>query len=443
METTNLLNGLPPSTSKQPIPTLQPIDERGTGGVSLREVMRMAYDSLTANKVRSLLTMLGVIIGVASVVALLAIGNGASSAITSQVASNGTNTLTVQPGSASNQGPGQTSSAQTLTLADADAIVALKLPVDGIAPQFSSSAQLVAAAADTNASVVGTTADYEAVNSLTLANGTFFTASQVRGAEQVIVLGSNVAKDLFGSGQAVGQRVRVQGQVLRVVGVLTSQGGGGFGSVDDETFVPITVAQKRLFDARTPDGNGYRVNAIAIAATNSNDLASIQSRVTTLLRDRHNLKADGSADDFRFFNQASLLSSLSTITTLLTVFLAAVAGISLLVGGIGIMNIMLVSVTERTREIGLRKAVGARERDILLQFVVEALGMSLAGGLIGLAVGAGIAGLVTLTGLLQTTVSLTSVLLAVGFSLAVGLFFGIYPAQRAAKLNPIDALRHE
>lgn len=425
------------------VPLLKPISESVQPNVNIGEVIRTAIESLLANKTRSLLTMLGIIIGVASVVALLAIGTGASSAITGQVASEGTNTLTVRPGSSANQGPGSTSSAQTLTIADAEAIRDLNLPVSGVAPEFSSSTQLVAAVADTNAQVVGTWADYLDVNSLTMSSGSFMTDRQVNASELVIVLGTNVAKDLFGSGQAVGQRVRVEGQQLRVIGVLDADGGGGFGSVDDQAFVPIGVAQRRLFDSRTPDGNGYRVSSISLAGNSSDVLDSIESRVTTLLRDRHNLDADGSEDDFQFFNQASLLSTLSTITTLLTVFLACVAGISLLVGGIGIMNIMLVSVTERTREIGLRKAVGARERDILLQFVVEALGISLLGGIIGLAIGAGVALLVSLSGLLETSVSVSSVVLAVGFSLAVGLFFGIYPARRAAKLNPIEALRHD
>jgi putative ABC transport system permease protein len=422
---------------------LPPLESSGSSSVSLWEVARIAFGSLVANKVRSLLTMLGVIIGVASVVALLALGGGASNAITSQIQAIGTNVLTVMPGSPDDQGPGQGGVAQTLTLADAEAVAGLNLPVVGVAPQFSSSAQIIAPAADTNANIVGTTSDYQTINSLTLTSGTFVEQSHVRSSAPVIVLGSNLATDLFGSGQALGQTVRVKGQSLRVVGVLAPKGGSAFGSADDQAFVPISTAQQRLFGGRTPDGNGYRVSSITLSVINTEDVDSVQTRIQSLLRERHRLPTDGSSDDFNLLNQAEFLSTLSTITSLLTAFLAAVAGISLLVGGIGIMNIMLVSVSERTREIGLRKAVGARGRDILLQFVVEALVLSLVGGLIGLLIGSIIALAVTLSGIMSAPVTLNAVLLAVGFSMAVGLFFGIYPAQRAARLNPIDALRHE
>ena len=423
---------------------LSPLDANTGAGFNLAEVVRVSFDSLLANKTRSFLTMLGVIIGVASVVALLSLGNGAQASITGQVQSIGTNLIFAMPGNVNPRRPGATSAAQNLTMEDFQAISGLGLPLIGTSPQFSGNADIVAPAADKNATIIGTTPAHFVLQDLRTTSGSLFDENQSRGAAPVAVLGATLAKDLFGNGTAVGQTVRVKNQTLRVIGVLAAKGGGGMGgSVDDQLFVPINFVQERLFGARTPDGNSYRVSSIILSARNGDDVQAIQDRITILLRERHHLKADGSADDFSVMNQASMLSTLNSITSILTAFLAAIAGISLLVGGIGIMNIMLVSVTERTKEIGLRKAVGARGQDILLQFIVEALVVSVTGGVIGLLFGMLIAGLVTLSGALTATVSLSSVVLAVGFSLAVGLFFGIYPARRAARLNPIDALRYE
>ncbi|MDA8217064.1 MAG: ABC transporter permease [Dehalococcoidales bacterium] len=422
---------------------LAPLGADSVGGMSLWEVVRESFESLLANKGRALLTMLGVIIGVASVVSLMALGSGATASVTGEIESIGTNLIFVSPAVPRGGGPGMTSMPETLTVDDARAISALGLPLNGVAPQFTGSAQIVAAAADKSAQVIGTTPDHFSLNDLRPASGTLFDEAQDRAAEPVVVLGNSLAKDLFGSGQAVGQTVRMKNQAVRVVGVLIEKGGGGLGSTDHQAFVPISFAQQRLFGARTPDGNSYKVGSILLSAKNSADIPAIQDRIAILLRERHHLKADGTGDDFLIVNQESFLSVLNNITSLLTAFLAAIAGISLVVGGIGIMNIMLVSVTERTKEIGLRKAVGARSRDILMQFVVEALAISLLGGVLGLALGALLALLVNLSGIIPATVSLESVLLAVGFSMGVGLFFGIYPARRASQLNPIDALRYE
>jgi putative ABC transport system permease protein len=415
---------------------------RLSGGIW--ESVRIALSSLRANKLRTILTMLGVIIGVASVVALMAIGNGAQVAITSQISSIGSNLLTVFPGQRRGPGPAAIQS-QGLTLADAEALVrpgALPAAVI-VAPVYQNGAQVVAGANNTQSSVVGVTPSFFTVRNLNVTRGQIFTESQTNGLRAVAVLGGNVAEDLFGLATPVGKTIRIKGQTFQVIGVLEKKGGSGFGSVDDQLFVPLGVAQLKLFGARSADTSSPRVSNIAVQVADASQMDAVSAQIAAIMRKQHRLEADGSEDDFSVFNQADVLSSLNQITSILTAFLGAIAGISLLVGGIGVMNIMLVSVTERTKEIGLRKAVGARRRDILQQFLTEALVVSLLGGIIGLLVGSLISFGVSLTGLITPVVTPSAMLLALGFSMAVGLFFGIYPARRAARLRPIEALRYD
>ena len=415
------------------------------GGAGVWESVRIALSSLRANKLRTILTMLGIIIGVGSVVALMAIGNGAQAAITNQIQGIGSNLLTVMPGQ-QRRGPEPASiQSQALTLDDADALAKPgAVPgIAAIAPTFQSSAQVVAGANNIQATILGVTPSFFPVRNLVVARGDALSESQVRGQRSVAVVGSNVAQDLFGLANPVGKSIRIKGQTFQVIGVLEAKGSGGFGSVDDQILIPIGVAQQKLFGARAVDSAGLRVSNINIQVADASQITTVSEQISAILRQRHRLKADGSADDFSVFNQADILASLNQVTSVLTAFLGAIAGISLLVGGIGVMNIMLVSVTERTKEIGLRKAVGARRRDIMQQFLIEAVVVSVCGGIIGLLLGFGISAAVGLTGLITPVVTPSAALLALGFSIAVGLFFGIYPARRAAQLRPIEALRYE
>jgi putative ABC transport system permease protein len=404
-----------------------------------------ALESLTANKLRAGLTILGIVIGVAAVIALVSIGRGAQAQITSRIESNGTNLVFVRPGSIQEGGVAAgAGSAATLTQDDAEALASAPSVV-GVAPQVSGRAQVVYLGQNTNTSLVGVTPDFQTVHDLQVEEGEFISQENVDARSLVIVLGSSVANTLFGgSGGAVGQTLRLNGQPMRVIGVLTSKGGSGFGNQDDQVLVPLTTAQTRLIGNSRFRGANV-INQISVQAASAGEVQTAMDGITEILRERH--QTSSGTDDFTVQNQQDLLATATQVTDTLTLFLGGIAAISLLVGGIGIMNIMLVSVTERTREIGVRKAIGARRRDILYQFLVESAVLSLVGGLIGIAIGwliSQLMGRVQVGGSAITpVVGLDSILLATGFSIAVGLFFGIYPATRAASLEPVEALRYE
>ncbi|MBK9710847.1 MAG: ABC transporter permease [Kouleothrix sp.] len=417
-----------------------------SGGISFAETARIALKSLVANKLRSLLTALGIIIGVAAVVALMAIGNGSQQSITATITSNGANLLTVRSGASSSSGvQGQVGTSQTLTTADAEALADPQNVPDAslVSPEYNGNGQLVAGSQNTNARITGAEPAYQQVHNATLAEGEFITEEEVGSSATVVVLGANVATTLFPDGDVVGQSLRINGQQFTVVGVLASKGGSGFGSSDDGVIVPLSTAQRRLFGGRAISGGATLVSSVAVQAKDADSVTAALSEIQQTLRDRHELPASGDNDDFSVINQQDQLASVTETTQTLTLFLGAIAAISLVVGGIGIMNIMLVSVRERTREIGLRKAIGAREGDILTQFMFEALTISLLGALIGLALGITIALVVNLTGLMTAVPSFSAAALAVGFAMAVGLGFGIAPARSAAQLDPIEALRFD
>lgn len=403
------------------------------------DIFEETYMALSANKARSFLTILGIVIGISSVIAMVAIGQGAQSSIQDRIQSIGSNLIMVTPGA--QRGPGfQVSagrgSARTLTQGDADAITKEITLAKAVAPEISGRYQVTSRGKNTNTSVIGTTPDYLAVRNVELDQGSFIASEHLRSLSKVAVLGPTARDDLFGEGaDAVGQTVRIKNIEFKVIGVTKAKGGTGFGSQDDMVFVPLSSAQ-RFFA-----GDDY-VTTISVQAEDAASMPEIQSSITDLLLARHHI-ADPTLTDFSTLNQADIIATASSVASTFTILLAAIAGISLLVGGIGIMNMMLTTVTERTKEIGLRKAIGAKKRDINMQFLVEAVMLTFFGGLIGVILGWTIAFGITYFGVIQTQVSVSSVLLAFGVSAGIGIVFGYYPARRAAGLNPIVALRYE
>jgi putative ABC transport system permease protein len=421
--------------------------------VSVLQSFRIAIRGLGTNKLRSVLTILGIIIGVGAVITLVSVGEGVQTFIAEQFEGIGTNLLFVTPNFGNNAGfiseRRMGGSNNSLTLGDAEALQdPFRVPdAEAIVPEVQGMVQIVVGNRFANTLMRGVTPDYPEVRNHSPIVGSFITTKDLSGPRRSIVLGQTVVKTLFpNEAYPVGRTVEVNGVRFQVSGVMEEKGKSGPQDLDDVAFVPLTTARRWLFPQQNQRGE-YNVDVIYVKARSKDKMNTVTQQIAEVLRERHNITFRDE-DDFYIFSQEEILDLFGQITSILTIFLAAIAGISLLVGGIGIMNIMLVSVTERTREIGLRKAVGARRRDILIQFLVEAVLLSMVGGLVGIALGGAGAEVISTIAAnagqeFQAVVSLRAVLIATLFSAAVGLFFGIYPARRASLLNPIEALRYE
>ena len=397
-------------------------------------MVRSALKSLLAHKLRSFLAMLGIIIGVGAVISMLALGAGAQRQVMERISAMGTNLLVVRPGQRGFRGV-RTGTEENLTLRDAHAILDEVPGIRQIAPVVRGSAQVKYHNKNTRTTVLGTAITYFDIRAFDVEHGRSFTEAECDRSTRVAVLGPTTARDLFGQGDPIGEEIKIKNINFRVVGVIKAKGDRGWSNPDDQAIIPCSTAMKQVL------GLDY-LNEIDIQASDEAELGHVQELASALLRRRHRLQP-GAPDDFNVRNQAEIVETASDVTRTFTILLGGIASISLLVGGIGIMNIMLVTVTERTREIGTRKAIGAKDRDILSQFLVEAILMSGLGGLLGLAAGAGVARIIGSMTQFTPVVELPSAMLALSVSAAVGIFFGFYPARRAAMLNPIEALRYE
>ena len=408
--------------------------------MTTNDLIHETVSALTANKVRTALTMLGIVIGISSVIVMVSIGQGAQASIQSSIQSIGSNLITVSPGATKTFGYGVSAGRGTthsLTMDDVTAVEQQIQNVVATSPEVSGRYQVTAKGTNTNTTVTGVMSAYATVHNVQVAEGQFISDQQSTNRSKVAVIGPTTASDLFASGtDPVGQQIAINGLQFTIIGETASKGGSGFGNQDDMIYIPLESAQLFLI------GNTTYVTSLSVSASSADAMTQVQNDITNLLLSRHNIANPANAD-FSVLNQASIVSAASSVTGTFTVLLAAVAGISLLVGGIGIMNMMLTTVTERTREIGLRKAIGAKPGDISTQFLTEAVALTVIGGTIGVILGWLIGYIVTSLGVLQTSISMSSILLAFGVSAGIGIVFGYYPARRASKLNPIEALRYE
>lgn len=405
-------------------------------------LLRSVWSGVSTHKLRSFLTMLGIVIGVAAVIVLMSVGRGTTAAVMSNFSSLGANTIYISPGFTQQQGVRTSAgSANTLTLEDAEAIANEVSNLAYVAPSSGTSVQVVAGAQNMRTQVTGVTPEYQNVYNVEMAEGNFITYEDYQGNARIAVIGSNVKETLFPDTDAIGQQIRAGNFILTVTGVTQAAGQSITGTADDAILIPLTTLQILGGQQRTSTG-GHVVRTIGIEVADSENVSATTLDITALLLERHQI-IDPTLADFRVTSIEALLESISSVTNQLTLLLGAIAAISLLVGGIGVMNIMLVSVLERTREIGIRKALGARERDIWMQFLIEAALLTFTGGVIGVVIGWAGAYAITYSGLITTVVSADIVILAVSVSVGIGLFFGFYPAWNASRLDPIKALRSE